>query len=104
MIRLSELYYIQAEYLCRKGDISGAIDKIDIVRAARNCQTGNSGQMYQKIKDLASFKTEIVKEAARDFMQEGQVFFYYKRLKLFPKSDMTISDMVLPKPDNELIH
>ncbi len=104
MIRLSELYYIQAEYLCRKGDISGAIDKIDIVRAARNCQTGNSGQMYQKIKDLASFKTEIVKEAARDFMQEGQVFFYYKRLKLFPKSDMTTSDMVLPKPDNELIH
>ena len=31
MIRLSELYYIQAEHLCRKGDISGAINKIDIV-------------------------------------------------------------------------
>ena len=46
----------------------------------------------------------MVKEAARDFMQEGQVFFYYKHLKLFPKSDMTASDMVLPKPDNELIH
>ena len=104
MIRLSELYYIQAEHLCRKGDISGAINKMDIVRDARNCQTGSSGQMYQKIKDLVSFKTEMVKEAARDFMQEGQVFFYYKHLKLFPKSDMTASDMVLPKPDNELIH
>ena len=54
MIRLSELYYIQAEHLCRKGDISGAINKIDIVRDARNCQTGSSGQMYQKIKDLVS--------------------------------------------------
>lgn len=104
MIRLSELYYIQAEYLCRKGDIPGAIEKIDVVREARNCQTGILGQMYQKIKNFDSFKTEMVKEAARDFMQEGQVFFYYKRFKLFPKTGMTETNMVLPKPDNELIN
>ena len=104
MIRLSELYYIQAEYLCRKGDIEGAVKKVDIVRQARSCQTGNLGEMYKKIKDLDSFKTEIIKEALRDFMQEGQAFFYFKRLGVYPKSGMKATDMLFPKPDNETIH
>jgi len=104
MIRISELYYIQAEHLCRQGDIAGAVQKIDVVRKARSCQTGNLGEMYKKIKDLTTFKEEIVKEALRDFMQEGQAFFYYKRLGLFPKSGMKATDMVLPKPENEDIH
>ena len=104
MIRLSELYYIQAEYLCRKGDIAGAVDKIDVVRKARSCQTGAMGEMAKKIKDLESFKTEMTKEATRDFMQEGQAFFFYKRFKLFPKNGMKDMDMIFPKPDNENIH
>lgn len=104
MIRLSELYYIQAECLCRKGDIEGAVEKIDVVRDERNCQTGASGKMHQNIHDWDSFKAEMVKEAARDFMQEGQTFFYYKRFGLFPKKDMTLENMTFPKPDNELIN
>lgn len=104
MIRLSELYYLQAETLCRRGDIAGAVDKIDVVRRARGCQTGSLGAMHKKIKDFETFKEEMVKEAARDFMQEGQVFFYYKRFKLRPLAKMTDADMVFPKPDNENIH
>ena len=104
MIRISELYYIQAEYLIRQNDLSGAIEKIDAVRKARNCQIGSMGVMAKNINDLESFKKEVAKEALRDFMQEGQAFFYYKRFKLLPKSGMKESDMVLPKPDNETIH
>lgn len=104
MIRISELYYIQAEYLMRQGDKTGAIDKIDVVRKARNCQIGSAGAMAKKITDLESFKKEVAKESLREFMQEGQAFFYYKRFNLLPKSNMKESDMVLPKPDNETIH
>ncbi len=104
LIRLSELYYLQAECLCRKGDIAGAVEKIDAVRGKRNCQTGASGKMHQNIRDWDSFKSEMVKEVACDFMQEGQTFFYYKRFGLFPKQDMNLENMTFPKPDNELIN
>lgn len=102
LFRLSELYYIQAEVLARQGKISEAVKKIDVVRGERNCQTGNLG-IQQKINDWDSFAAEMVKEAARDFMQEGQVFFYYKRFNILPKSGMKETDMTLPKPDNEVI-
>ena len=104
MIRLSELYYIQAEHLCRQGDIAGAVQKIDVVRRARNCQTGSYGEMSKRIKDLDTFKKEIIKEALRDFMQEGQAFFYYKRLGVSPKDGVQAANLVFPKPDNETIH
>ena len=104
MIRLSELYYLQAECLCRKGNVEEAVEKMDVVRKARNCQTGTKGVMYQNIRDWNSFKTEMVKEAARDFMQEGQTFFYYKRFELLPKNGMSVESMTFPKPDNELIN
>ncbi|WP_018339378.1 RagB/SusD family nutrient uptake outer membrane protein [Butyricimonas synergistica] len=104
MIRLGELYYIQAEHLCRQGDIQGAIEKLDKVRYARNCQTGSMGEMSKKIKDLESFKQQMAKEALREFMQEGQAFFYYKRFNIFPKTGMKDADMILPKPENETIH
>lgn len=103
MIRLSELYYIQAEVLARKGQWTQAAQKIDVVRNIRNCQTGPSGEMEKNIKDWNSFASAVVMEAARDFMQEGQVFFYYKHLNLLPKAGMKEADMTFPKPDNEMI-
>lgn len=103
MFRLSELYYIQAEVLARKGQWTQAAQKIDVVRKARNCQTGPSGEMEKNIKDWNSFVSAVVMEAARDFMQEGQVFFYYKHLNLLPKTGMKEADMTFPKPDSEMI-
>ena len=90
--------------MCRQVDIAGAVQKIDVVRRARNCQTGSYGEMSKRIKDLDTFKKEIIKEALRDFMQEGQAFFYYKRLGVSPKDGVQAANLVFPKPDNETIH
>ena len=60
--------------------------------------------MSKRIKDLDTFKKEIIKEALRDFMQEGQAFFYYKRLGVSPKDGVQAANLVFRKPDNETIH
>ncbi|MCR9013147.1 RagB/SusD family nutrient uptake outer membrane protein [Gabonibacter chumensis] len=103
MIRLSEMYYIEAEYLYRKGATKDAIARMDQVRDARACTIGPEGEMEKNIKDLPSFKTELIKEAQRDFMQEGQAFYFYKRYNKFPSSSMVQKGFVLDKPDSQTI-
>ena len=104
LFRLGELYFIQAEVLARRGDITAAVDKIDVVRGERNCQIGPMGLPAQQIRDWNTFKEEMVMEATREFMQEGQAFFYYKRFNILPSSEATEADFVLPKPDSEVLY
>ena len=104
LIRLGELYYIQAEALARQGQFADAANKIDEVRYWRRCQTGPMGNMVQQIQDWSSFAEAMVMEASREFMQEGQVFFYYKRFNILPSSTATSDDFVFPKPDNEVLY
>lgn len=68
MIRVSEMYYIIAE--CET-DQKLALQAINKVRNAR------------ALKDLADYSQvteELEKEYKREFIGEGQLFFYYKRL------------------------
>lgn len=99
MIRVSEMYYIQAEYLCRSGNIQEAVEKLDVVRAARNCTKGRL-----TISSTAEFEEELLKEARREFMQEGQLYYCFKRLNIKPLTSMPDGAFVFPLPDNELIN
>lgn len=99
MMRLSELYYIQAEYLYRSGETAAGISKMDAVRDARGCTIGKLN-----ISNQDDFNRELIKEARRDFMQEGQLFYYYKRLNVKPLSSMPAGAFVLPLPDSEVIN
>ena len=104
LLRLGELYFIQAEVLARRGEIAAAVDKIDEVRYVRDCQIGPTGTMAKEIQDWESFKKVMVMEATREFMQEGQAFFYYKRFNILPSASATEADFVLPKPDSEVLY
>ncbi|MDE6451933.1 MAG: RagB/SusD family nutrient uptake outer membrane protein, partial [Odoribacter sp.] len=99
MLRVSEMYYIQAEYLCRNGKFQEAVEKLDMVRAARDCTKGRL-----TISGIDEFEEELLKEARREFMQEGQLYFYFKRLNVKPLNTMPDGAFVLPLPDNELIN
>ena len=76
LIRASEMYYIAAEAAHAKGDISGGASFLNKVRQARGLTALNGGS----ITNLDSLSKEIMKEYQKEFIQEGQTFFYYKRL------------------------
>lgn len=105
MIRLSEMYYIQAEYQMAQGDVEMAESKLDEVRKGRNCTTGNLHIKDKGPQEAASaFRTELLKEARREFMAEGQLFFYYKKLGVKPTAMKTDDQFYFPLPDNEQIN
>lgn len=94
MIRLGEMYYIKAEYYYNENLVKQAIDEIDKLRAGYYCTKG-------RLTD--DFKSEIIKDARREFIGEGQLFFYNKKFNVYPKSSYFSSDeqFILPRPDNE---
>lgn len=101
VLRKSEAYYIAAEIL-KDSDKARAITLLNTVRS------------YRKLGDFPLPATltahevndEIFKEYRKEFLGEGQLFFYYKRLNLpaIEGAGVTANDniYVLPMPDNEV--
>lgn len=103
VVRVSEMYYIAAEAANAKGDISAGVSHLNQVRQARGLGALNAGG----ISSADSVSTEIMREYQKEFLQEGQTFFYYKRLnKDLTKVTATTAAIpanvyVLPVPDKE---
>jgi len=76
VVRVSEMYYIAAEAANSKGDINTGVSMLNKVRQGRGLTPLNAGG----ISTTDSVSTEIMKEYQKEFIQEGQTFFYYKRL------------------------
>lgn len=93
IVRLSEMYYIKAEYEASKGLYEDAAKSMDMVRMGRNCTAGRLSFNSQ-----ATFEAELLKEARREFVAEGQTYFYYKKLGVLPSRWMTEEHFVFPKP------
>lgn len=106
LMRITELYYIAAECLMDIGpnyDRSKALALLNKVRNQRNIPTAMN--LEDKLTD-AQIQNEITKEYMKEFVAEGQLFYYYKRLG-FPTilgsaKDMTDVEYQMPMPDSEL--
>lgn len=96
VIKLSEMYFIQAEYFASQGMFAEAAKAIDRVRIGRNCASEGI-----KITDKTSFEKELINEARREFFGEGQTYYYYKKLGIKPKSTMRDDQFSFPKPIDE---
>ena len=104
MIRLSEMYYIISEALYTEGQTQSGIDKLDEVRMARGIRGGKL-----QIESLEEMQKAILRDARRDFIGEGQLFYYYKRLNAstIPAGDdsgdvmMNEAKYKFPLPDSE---
>lgn len=74
MVRLTEMHYIAAECAVKDADAIKATALLDTVRVHRNLPkyplTGVT---------LANLEIEIKNEYQKEFIAEGQMFFYYKR-------------------------
>lgn len=97
LIRLSEMYYILAETAATP---ETGIGFLNMVRKNRG--------LAELPLDLtaANLATEIKKEYQKEFLAEGQLFYYYKRLRtdkmLFSNKTLTDQNYILPIPDIEL--
>ena len=103
VIRVSEMYYITAECATKKNDIVGGAALLNKIRQARGLNALNAAG----ISNTDSLSTEIMREYQKEFIQEGQTWFYYKRfnkdLKQVTSTTAIIpADVyVFPIPDKE---
>ncbi len=101
LIRKTEAFYIAAEVL-KNSDRERAIELLNIVRSHRKLED------YPLPSTLTpeEIQNEIFKEYRKEFLAEGQLFYYYKRLNLttIEGAGVTANDniYVLPMPDNEI--
>ena len=75
IMRISELYFIMAEYLASQGDMAGAADCINEVRLARSCTNMIPADLTE-----AEFNNALDMEIKRENIAEGQYFFYCKKI------------------------
>lgn len=101
LIRFTEAYYIAAEAL-KDSNPDKAIELLNTVRSHRKLTD------YPLSSSLTSaeIQDEIYREYRKEFLGEGQLFFYYKRLNLpvIDGAGVAANDnvYVLPLPDNEI--
>ena len=100
LIRVSEMYYIAAECLIQT-DKTKSLGYLNAVRQARNLSADVPATVTN-----AELQNQIFREYRREFLAEGQLFYYYKRLNA-PSIEYTSvtpnnSVYVLPLPDDEL--
>ena len=100
MLRVSEMYYIIAECESNSDEALRALNKVRNARALKD------------LSDATLIQEELAKEYKREFIGEGQLFFYYKRLgieKIVYDSgswfggyvNMSTAEYVPPLPDSE---
>ena len=108
MMRLSEAYYIAAECALDDDDITQSVSYLNAVRMQRNIPDQLSESLTQ-----AEVLDEIYKEYAKEFMCEGQLFYYFKRrnTEYIPVPSVSggsltysyvVPNYVLPLPDDEI--
>lgn len=101
VIRATEMRYIMAECYARQGNWGEARNILMEVRAARNVTTDIS------INSWEDFKAELLLDARREWIAEGQLFYLYKRLDAdvdFGKAvirPLQRKEYLLPVPANQ---
>lgn len=94
MLRISEMYYIAAECLAETNltEAISLIQKVETKRGITNTLSATSS--------YADFKNELQAEYQREFLGEGQLFFFHKRQHT-PIIYNSAARYTLPLPDAE---
>lgn len=98
IVRLSEMYFILADAYAAKGDFTNAQNSINEVRKGRNCKTVNLG-----MNDMDTYKKRYFEEFRREFFQEGQIFFNYKKHNVLMTKKMSVESFIIPIPESQNI-
>lgn len=97
LIRLSEIYYIAAET---------AVDPAEKLLLINTIRNNRGISMLPENLSAGQLEEEIFKEYKKEFYQEGQLFFYYKRKNALRLEgyglDMSAKEYVFPRPKDEI--
>lgn len=100
VMRMTESYYIAAE--CLKNDPESAVKILNFVRDGRGLSSNHLDHTTMTADDV---QNEVFKEYRKEFMGEGQLFFYYKRLNasniIGSSKPANKSIYVMPIPSND---
>ncbi len=105
LIRTTELRYILAEYNAEKGNFAEAYSILNRMRNNRGLQNSD----FAVKTTMADFLKDFVREAQREWISEGQLFYLYKRLNFKVKrrdgssTPFTKKECVVPIPAGESI-
>lgn len=101
LIRVSEMYYIMSECYLKENNGTKAIEMLEKVRRHRGVNV-----IIPTTIPNDEIATQITQEYRKEFMCEGQTFYYYKRNKFarFPDNWKDTPERVytLPFPDDEI--
>ena len=99
LITTPEFYYYAAEIYAERGELTNALDKLNLVRQKRGLTTPLADL------DATQIKEEIIKEWRKEYITLGQLFFQYKRWNLKDVFGIEMNDKtyVLPFPESETI-
>lgn len=102
VIRATEMQYIAAEAYARRGEYGEARRLLSNIRRERNCYNPIS------VAGWDDFVNQLVIDARREWISEGQLFYLYKRLDAIvdlgngTKRQLTRAEAVVPRPDSQL--
>ena len=105
VIRLSEMYYILAEKAADDALWDRAADYIETVQVGRSAP---ENQLAGKIGNTETFRSELLNDVRLEFVEEGQIFLYCKKLNVAPNAWDTSDSFretwwYFPMPENETI-
>ena len=80
LIRVTEMYYIQAEAALKDGDKKTAAELLNTVSSHRGIPETSFYYLTENDMD-EQFYSHIESEYYKEFYGEGQVYFYHKRMK-----------------------
>lgn len=105
LIKSAEICYTEAECLLRAGGESNKNLAIEALNRVRN-NRGLSAMPLENTLTQEQVWDELTKEWRKEFVGDGQLFYYYKRIgsTSIPYTSVTCDDnvYVLPLPDDEI--
>ena len=109
VLRVSEMSYIQAEVSARNGDYETATRILNQLRNNRGIwdPIGETEGNPIQIASWEDFVRELVADARREWISEGQLFYLYKRLgpkvKLITGEVRTLKreEITIPVPEDQ---
>ena len=98
LIRFSEVCHILAELAASENDINAGISYLETVRRAR----GAERSLSLSVTDAAALMDEITLDARKEYICEGEMFYYYKRRVLTDMLPLSAAVLPIPKSENPL--
>ncbi len=101
VMRVTELRYIMAETYAREGNFTEAYSILNKIRQNRGLWNN-----LPVASDWKTFQRDLIRDAQREWISEGQLFYLYKRLgaSFYIKGEtrkMNKSEYMLPIPENQ---